>query len=69
MLKLSSLNLEKQKGFIPKKNICLAIVNITTKKGLYLLTQFFGKVLILVTSILIVLGDGKHCTENRVKAT
>jgi hypothetical protein len=44
MLKVSAFYLEKQKSFIPKKNIFLAVVNIKTKK-LCLLTQFFGKVL------------------------
>ena len=34
--------LEKQKSFIPKKNIFLAVVNIKTKK-LCLLTQFSGR--------------------------
>ena len=39
MLKVSAFYLEKQKSFIPKKNIFLAIVNIKTKK-LCLLTPF-----------------------------
>ena len=45
MLKVSAFYLEKQKSFIPKKNIFLAVVNIKTKK-LCLLTQFSGKVLV-----------------------
>ena len=44
MLKVSAFYLEKQKSFIPKENIFLAVVNIKTKK-LCLLTQFSGKVL------------------------
>ena len=40
-LKVSAFYLEKQKSFIPKKNIFLAVVNIKTKK-LCLLTQFSG---------------------------
>ena len=39
MLKVSAFYLEKQKSFIPKKNIFLAIVNMKIKK-LCLLTQF-----------------------------
>ena len=38
-LKVSAFYLEKQKSFIPEKNIFLAVVNIKTKK-LCLLTQF-----------------------------
>ena len=45
MLKVLAFYLEKQKSFIPKKNIFLAVVNIKTKK-LCLLTQFSGKVLV-----------------------
>ena len=41
-LKVSAFYLEKQKSFIPKKNIFLAVVNIKTKK-LCLLTQFSGR--------------------------
>ena len=40
-LRVSAFYLEKQKSFIPKKNIFLAVVNIKTKK-LCLLTQFSG---------------------------
>ena len=43
MLKFSASYLEKQKSFIPKKNLFLAVVNKTKK--LCLLTQFSGKVL------------------------
>ena len=32
MLKISDFYLDKQKSFIPKKNIILAVVNIKTKK-------------------------------------
>ena len=35
MLKVSAFYLEKQKSFIPKKNIFLAVVNIKTKKALF----------------------------------
>ena len=45
MLKVSAFYLEKQKSFIPKKNIFLAVVNIKTKK-LCLLTQFSVKILL-----------------------
>ena len=41
-LKVSAFYLEKQKSFIPKKNIFLVVVNIKTKK-LCLLTQFPGR--------------------------
>ena len=44
MLKVSAFYLEKQKSFIPKKNIFHAVVNIKTKK-LCLLTQFSATVL------------------------
>ena len=50
MLKVSASYLEKQKSFIPKKNIFLAVVNIKTKK-LCLLTQFSGKVLLAIRMI------------------
>ena len=35
ILKVSAFYLEKQKSFIPKKNIFLAVVNIKTKKALF----------------------------------
>ena len=50
MLKVSASYIEKQKSFIPKKNISLAVVNIKTKK-LCLLTQFSGKVLNVAPTI------------------
>jgi hypothetical protein len=50
MLKVSTSYLEKQKSFNPKKNNFLALVNIKTKK-LCLLTQFFGKVLIIFSFV------------------
>ena len=48
MLKVSASYLEKQKNksFISKKDIFLAVVNIKTKK-LCLLSQFPGKVLVV----------------------
>ena len=48
MLKVSVFYLEKQKSFIPKKDILESIVNIKTK-NLFLLTQFLVKVLGLLT--------------------
>ena len=43
MLKVSASYLEKQKSFIPKRIIFLAVVNIKTKRALF--TDFSGKIL------------------------